>query len=102
MNPGLDARKYMLCWSRETGKAWLTEWPDSHGKGGDYDGDCLASSSAFRQMTFDQRKLMVYIQAMHVIVGDGIDPMEVHNALLPLAEYQSGLAEDMPGYLKPE
>ena len=57
----------------------------------------LASYVALRKMNFEQRKLMVFIEAMHLIVRDKCDPIKVHNALLRVDEYIDGCADDMPG-----
>jgi len=46
--------------------------------------------------------MIVFVEAMHLIVRDRCDPQAVHRALLGLDEYRSGCSDDMPGFLDAE
>ena len=41
----------------------------------------------------------MFIEAIHLIIRDKVDPVAVHNALLELDEYRDGLSSDMPGFI---
>lgn len=49
-----------------------------------------------QELTPLESKCMVYIDAMHLIIRDKINPMAVHNAFLKIDEYREGLSSDMP------
>jgi len=57
----------------------------------------LAAYTNFRTMDYEERKLMVFIEAMHLIIRDRCDPDAVHKAFLDLDEYRDGCSDDMPG-----
>jgi hypothetical protein len=60
---------------------------------------CLGCNSEVQEGAFDERKLIVFIEAMHLIVRDKCDPMAVHKALMGVREYRDGCAIDMPGMM---
>ncbi|MBC8737132.1 hypothetical protein F6X40_09965 [Paraburkholderia sp. UCT31] len=84
----------MICWKPQ-GEAWLQKWPDVCDRvaGAFTSGACYRD---VRQMSEADRKALVFIEAVHMMVRDGVEPSVVHRALLPLEEYQAGLADDMP------
>ncbi|CAN7475776.1 hypothetical protein [Caballeronia sp. LjRoot31] len=55
-----------------------------------------ACDSEYHEATPEQRKTMIFIEAVHLIVRDGCDPQTVHAALCGLEEYRDGLSYDMP------
>lgn len=57
----------------------------------------LACNMDMHKMTPEQIKTVCFVEAMHLIVRDGCDPLAVHKALLEVDEYRDGLAPDMPG-----
>jgi hypothetical protein len=91
-----NATNTMLMWNAETGDVLLKPWPETGDKHGDYSSG-LACWVAIRNATFEQRKTIVFIEAMHLIVRDGIDPLKLHTVLLGLEEYRAGCSADMPG-----
>lgn len=93
----MDARNFMLCATPNSDRAALVPWPDYAGASDEYEYTLLACSEAFRSLGFEGRKKMIFIEAMHLIVGDGVDPQALHKALLGLPEYRDALAPDMPG-----
>lgn len=48
-------------------------------------------------MTTEQRKTKLLIEAWHIAVRDGLDPKEIHEALMVVPEYREMLSGDMPG-----
>jgi hypothetical protein len=44
---------------------------------------------------FEKRKALIFINAMHFIISSGIDPIDVHNALLGLEEYYDGCSDEI-------
>ena len=93
----MDATEAMLCWTPDSGAVRLVRWPDLSGKSNKYEMTGLACYSHVREMSFEQRKALVFVEAMHLIVRDGCYPKAVHDALLGLREYRDGCACDMPG-----
>lgn len=86
----------MLLWNPETGDVLLKDWPERDNRHPDYNTG-LACWTYMRKATFEQRKTMVFIEAMHLIVRDGIDASKLHSVLLGLEEYRAGCSADMPG-----
>ena len=53
--------------------------------------------SRYRGLSALRTKLIVYIEAIHLIVRDKVDPKSVHKAFLAIDEYVDGLADDVEG-----
>ena len=93
----MNATNTMLCWNPGTKEVALIPWPDKNQLSYQYPMSVLACYTDVRNMNFEQRKKIVFIEAMHLIVRDGCDPQAVHLALLDLDEYKDGCSADMPG-----
>jgi len=91
-----NATNAMLCWKPHSSEVKVIPWPDRDGKSDKYPMSGLAAYSHIRQMDFEQRKTIIFIEAMHLIVRDWCDPASVHLALLELEEYRDGCSSDMP------
>ena len=91
------ATEVMLCWTPGTAEVALIPWPDYARASDRYRSSTLACWDYVRQSDFRQRKLIVFMEAMHLIVRDGVPPQAVHEALLGLEEYRDGCSDDMPG-----
>ncbi len=93
-----NATNTMLLWDPKTGNVVLQDWPEtmvnmstmSYRSG-------LACYPGVREASFEKRKAIIFIEAMHLIVRDGIDPNKLHKVLLGLEEYRDGCSSDMPG-----
>lgn len=85
----------MILWDDETGDVLLKAWPeqDNLHRGYKSHGACW---SYIRQMDFESRKTILFIEFAHLVVRDGIDPQKLHLVLLGLDEYRDGCAVDMP------
>ena len=92
----MNAANAMLCWDPDSDRVALVEWPDASRKSDSYEMTGLACYTAIRDMDHERRKAVVFIEAMHLIVRDKVDPMALHRALLGLDEYRDGMAPDMP------
>ena len=91
-----NAKNSILCWTPESSDVAIVPYPDTTGKSKKYRMSGLACYFHVQEMSFSRRKMMVFIEAMHLIIRDKCDPMAVHNALLELQEYYDGCADDMP------
>ena len=89
----------MICWKPSDKSVKLAPWPDVERETAGWStvGACFTH---VRAKNFQTRQALVFIHAMHMIVRDGLDPYDVHAALLGLEEYQDGLADDMPGVVR--
>ena len=93
----MNAKDTMLCWNPKSDQVALVPWPDGSRIASRYTMSSLACHSSIRKMTFEKRKMLVYIVAMQLIVRDKVDLIAVHRALLELDEYRDGCSADMPG-----
>lgn len=91
-----DAKKSMICWDADGNRVRRVPWPDQIGLSDDYDFCIGACDYVFQKADFEKRKGLLYINAMHMIVRDGCDPVAVHKAMLGFDEYRDGLSDDMP------
>jgi hypothetical protein len=89
------AQELLLCWNPGTNQVALVRHP-AEGRAKGYSRCVLACCSGVKKLSFEERKALVFVEAMHLIVRDKVEPMAVHNALLGLAEYRNGCADDMP------
>ena len=89
----------MICWKRGTGEMMLCKWPDKTGRSRGWStiGACFHET---RKSSFDERKFRVFIEAVHLIVRDKLDPQKLHEMLLRLDEYRDGCSDDMPGDIR--
>ena len=85
----------MICWNRGSGEVALVPWPDTRRVSREYDCSTGACETHIREADFDRRKGFAFMEAVNMIVGDSCDPVTVHNTLLDLEEYRSGLPEDL-------
>lgn len=95
-----DATETMLCYTPGTSDVALVPHPDHTGESRHYRTCLLAAFGDVRRMTFEERKLQVFMEAMHAIVRDGVPAHAVHKALLGLREYRHGCSHDMPGLVR--
>ena len=94
-DPPFDCTNSMLCWDPGTANVKLVPWPDKARASDAYRMTALACNSYMHDMDFEQRKAIAFIEAMHLIVRDKVEATAVHNAMLGLAEYRDGCADDM-------
>ncbi len=91
----MDATNTMLLWDPKSGDVLLRSWPEEDGKYLNYR-SALACYLNLQKADFAKRQAIVFIEAMHLIVRDGIDPQKLHNALMGLDEYREACSNDMP------
>jgi hypothetical protein len=92
----MKAKDTMIAYNPDTGEVKVGPWPDNTGwSDGPYSttGACYLNRHKYPKCF----KMMVFIDAIHLIVRDKMDPMTVHKALLAIDEYVDGCSDDMPG-----
>jgi hypothetical protein len=52
--------------------------------------------SHIHDFTHEQCIRYLYVEAMHLIVRDKMDPLAVHNTFCQVDEYLDGIADDAP------
>ncbi len=98
----VSAKEVMLCWNPGTDQVSVVPWPDTANRCGPFSMTALACNSDIHGMSFDKRKALVFIEAMHLIVRDECDANAVHKALSSLKEYCDGCSPDMPMWVSGE
>ena len=89
----------MFCWNPKTDQVKVGPMPVETGWSRKYmmsAGGCWAH---VQKMNHEQAKLYCYLEAMHMIIRDRVDPDAVHRAFCGIVEYHDGLSADMPGSL---
>ena len=51
----------------------------------------------FAQWVYLETPKRMLLEAMHAIIRDGVNPADIHSALLNVSEYYDMCANDMPG-----
>lgn len=103
-----SVKDYALLWTPGTDqlalchKQYLSRCEPVDANGKRFPASGLGCWFHYATMTFEQRKMMVFIEAYHLIVADRCDPAAVHRTLWPLKEYRDGLAEDFPDPTPPK
>lgn len=92
----MKATETMYVWWLDTKKIAVGPWPDRIGWSRGCDRSSGACFSDFHHMTSEQLGRRLFIDAMKIIVRDGLDPQDVHNAFCRIREYRDGLPPDMP------
>jgi hypothetical protein len=86
-----STKNAMLLWNPgPEGEVEVVPWPSNERRDLMYSALCgLGNASPI------ERKAMVFIEAMHLIVNWKCDPIKVHKALLNLEEYRDGCSDEM-------
>ncbi len=66
----MNAKDTMLCWDPDSERVALMPWPDRARRSDAYRMSGLACYSHVQGMTFEQRKTVVFIEAMHLVVRE--------------------------------
>ena len=93
----MNAKNAMLCWNPGTAEVVVILWPDQKQVSRSFRMTGLAAYADIHNLDFEGRKVRVFIEAMHLIIRDKVEPQAVHKALLDLDEYLDGCSDDMPG-----
>lgn len=91
-----SAKEMSLCWNPGTNRVALVPWPDYGRLSDSYDCVGLACYKHIREASYEHRKMLVFVEAMQLIVQDGCEPRAVHQALSELEEYQDGWMDYSP------
>lgn len=92
----VSARDYMLCWNPHSAEVAMVRHPDRSGVSRPYLCTGFAAWTAWHDLSREDMKKIIFIEAYHLIVADGCDATAVHRALWPFTEYRDGLAGDFP------
>ncbi|VVS93062.1 hypothetical protein [Desulfoluna spongiiphila] len=94
----MKAEKCMFAWNRESSAVEVGPWPDTTRWSDRYDltSGAAAVRSSGLEMTHAELIGHLFIEAMHLIIGDKVDPFAVHNEFCKISEYREGLASDIP------
>jgi hypothetical protein len=85
---------HMVCWKPSTKEVKLFSHPgDETSRGWSSIGAC---DSRYKRASFRVRQTLIFMDAMHLVVRDGIDPIKLSAVLENLKEYRDGLAIDYP------
>ena len=95
----ISARDQMLCWNPGTSEVAIFNHPDHSRLSRRYRMSAFACYEHWSNLSREQMKAMIFIEAWHLVVRDRCDPAAVHKALIRLREYQDGLSDDFPGFL---
>jgi hypothetical protein len=92
----MRAMESMVAWNPGTKEVEVGPWPDYERWSDKYrctSGACYALRHGKNEQF---QKMMVFIDAIHMIVRDRVDPMAVHLAMINIDEYADGCSDDMP------
>lgn len=92
----MKAKECMFAWNPNSNDIEIGPWPDSTGWSDKYRMTGGATYSHLRSMSKTELIGYMFIEAMHLIIRDKVDPIAVHNAFCQIDEYREGLAEDVP------
>lgn len=90
-----NATNSMLCWNINSNDVRLVDWPDIDRESSAFLMSTLACYSEIRNASLEYRKTHVFVEFVHLVVRDGVDPVALHNVMMDLDEYRDGLADDM-------
>lgn len=96
----LTAANTRLFWNPDTGDVRLIPQGKRAPDHSEFPCSGLGCYAEYQNMTFEQRKAMVFIEFAQLVVGDKIDPIKLHHVFLQLEEYRDGCARDMPGVIE--
>lgn len=91
----MKLKEVMFAWN-PGGEIKVGEWPDRTGWTRPYlmtSGACYVDVQKFNGQ---RAALFVFVEAMHIIVRDNVDPKSVHREFMKIDEYRDGCAIDMP------
>jgi hypothetical protein len=95
----MNLKDTIICWKPETGEMKLERFPDREGRSQGWRTNGAVMCEVHK-LSFEERKKRIFVEAMHIIVRDKIDPQLVHETLLNLDEYRDGCSDDMPGHIR--
>jgi hypothetical protein len=70
---------------------------NSHADRSGYVCSSLAAWTEYRETDDIHRLAFIFIEAVHLMVRDGVHPKNVHDALLSIDEYRTAIAPDLAG-----
>lgn len=92
----MKAKECMFAWNPDSSQVEIGPWPDKTRWSDKYDMTGGATYSHVREKEGAELVGYMFIEAMHLIIRDNVDPIAVHNAFCLIDEYRQGLAQDVP------
>jgi len=89
-------KEIMFAWNPNSDEVKVGPWPDKKNWSKGYTMTGGACYSKVAKFTKEQCKFYLYLEGMHLIIRDKVNPIAVHNAFYEIDEYRDGLAHDMP------
>lgn len=73
----------------------LINWPNhNHAEANQYSSSLFACELKYKEMSFEKRKMNVYLAFAHICLVYNFEPKVVHKEFIKLAEYRDGLSDD--------
>lgn len=96
----MKAKESIIAWNSNSDEVKVGPWPDRTGWSRFYEMTGGAAFAHMHELSHDQLKAYLFIEAMSMIIEDKVDPFAVHRALLELDEYRDAYSENMliPGF----
>ena len=88
-------REVMIVWSPERREIKAVLWPDRGRRSDDYLMSVGACFAAVQSMTWEQRKLTAWMEAMHIAIHGEVDVLDIHRAWCHVAEYVDGCSMEV-------
>jgi len=92
----MNTKNSMLCWNNNSDEVKIIQCPDCNNLSKGYRNSTLACFSKYHKLKKEDAKKYVFIEAIHLIIRDNVNPIALHNELLKLEEYRDGCSDDMP------
>ena len=92
----MKAKNIMICWKEDTGEVKVINHPAKNGEAQGWRA-VGACNRYWSQYSKTDIRMMIFVEAWHAVVRDGIDPKIMHQELLKIDEYRDGLAGDVQG-----
>ena len=92
------AKEMMFIWRPNSDQVKVGPWPDNTGWAKhtvEYPMSSGACYSDWHDMSHEQLKTMLFIEAIHLIVRDRVDADSVHREFCKIDEYRDGLSGDL-------
>jgi hypothetical protein len=91
----MKAINAMFLWNPGTDQVRVVEYGKERDRG-EHRMSAGACYSTWRNLNHEQFKMMLFIEAFHLIVRDRVDPDAVFREFYKINEFRDGLSEDFP------
>ena len=92
----MKAKECMFAWNSNSNEIEVGPWPAKTRWSARYAKTGGATYSYVQEMSHKELIGYLFIEAVHLIIRDNVNPLAVHNAFYQIDEYRDGLASDVP------